>query len=204
MICLVSGATPTLRRFAHLGCYGQLINPRSGDWPELGLPWACDNGSFAGFNEALFWRMLERVSFFTGCRWVTAPDVVADSARTLSLFHTWAPRLHELGFPVALVAQNGLVPEDVPWDDIAGLFVGGDTAWKLGPQAAELVRIANGRGLWTHMGRVGTGKRIRYCQWLEIDSIDGGVFSTHPLQAFRNFTKLLVQPDPRPLEVQQC
>jgi hypothetical protein len=47
-----------------------------------------------------------------------------------------------------------------------------------------------------HVGRVGTKKRIRYCQAIGADSIDGGVFSTHPRQAFGNFTDLLLNPEP--------
>lgn len=197
MICLVSGATPTLRRFARLGCYGRLIVPTSGDYPLRGLPWACDNSAFAGFDPDRFIRMLERLRNHPRCMWVSAPDVVGNAEATLQAFEQWEPVLRvNYGRPVALVAQDGLTVEDTPWDDIHALFIGGTTDWKLGAEARVLIEAAKARGKWVHVGRVGTKKRIRYCQHVGADSIDGGVFSTHPLQAFNNFTSLLLNPEP--------
>lgn len=197
MICLVSGATPTLRRYARHGCYGRLVVPRSGDRPLPGLTWACDNSAFAGFEPDRYIRMLEYLRDVPGAQWVTAPDVVADAEQTLLAFEQWEPVLRiNYGRPVALVAQDGLAEEDVPWDKIHALFVGGTTEYKLGAEARALVELAKERGKWVHVGRVGTGKRIRYCQAIGADSIDGGVFSSHPRQAFRNFTDLLLNPEP--------
>lgn len=197
MICLVSGATPTLRYYARYGCYGRLIVPTSGDYPLPGLPWACDNSAFGGFEPGRFVRMLERLRDWPGCEWVTAPDVVADAEATLLAFEQWESVLRvNYGRPVALVAQDGLSADDVPWSDIRCLFVGGTTEWKLGADARELVAEAKARGKRVHVGRVGTRKRIRYCQAIGADSIDGGVFSTHPRQAFRNFTRVLLDPQP--------
>lgn len=197
MLCLVSGATPTLRRFARHGCYGRLVVPTSGDWPLRGLVWACDNSAFSGFEPGRYIRMLERLRDHRGCEWVTAPDVVADAEATLLNFEQWEPVLRvNYGRPVALVGQDGMTPDDVPWDAIRALFIGGTTEWKLGPAARALIEAAQERGKWTHMGRVGTGIRIRYCQALGLDSIDGGVFSTHPEQGFGNFTRLLTNPEP--------
>ena len=197
MLCLVSGATPTLKRYARTGCYGRLIVPTSGDYPLRGLAWACDNSAFNGFKPERYIRMLDRLRDWPGCMWVTAPDVVADAEATLQLYEQWEPVLRiNYGRPVALVAQDGLTVDEVPWDGIHALFIGGTTEWKLGPEARALIGAAKDRGKWVHMGRVGTGIRIRYCQALGVDSIDGGVFSTHPLQAFRNFTGLLLEPRP--------
>lgn len=196
MIALVSGATPTLRRWARHGCYGRLVVPTSGDWPLRGMSWACDNSAFWGFEPERYVRMLERLRDHPGCRWVAAPDVVADAEATLQAFEQWEPVLRvNYGRPVALVAQDGLTLADVPWASISCLFIGGTTDWKLGAPARELIGAALARGKWVHVGRVGTGRRIRYCQALGVTSIDGGVFSTHPLQAFRNFTPLLLTPE---------
>lgn len=62
VICLVSGATPSLLTWARRapGVYGRLINPRSGDSPIPGLPWACDNSAFSGFEPDRFITMLGR------------------------------------------------------------------------------------------------------------------------------------------------
>lgn len=199
MICLVSGATPSLLTWARRapGVYGRLINPRSGDSPIPGLPWACDNSAFSGFEPDRFITMLERLRDEPGCLWVSAPDVVANAQETLWQFEQWEPVLRlNYGRPVAFVAQDGLSAGDVPWDRLQAFFIGGTTEFKLGAEARELAGEAKARGKWIHVGRVGTKKRIRYCQALGADSIDGGVFSSHPRQAFRNFTDLLINPEP--------
>ena len=40
--------------------------------------------------------------------------------------------------------------------------IGGTTSWKLGPAAAGLAAQARRRGLWVHLGRVNSLKRLRY------------------------------------------
>jgi hypothetical protein len=191
VICLVSGAQPILRRYAHTGSYGQLIVPRSGDQPTLGLPWACDNGGYHGFEAEPYLRMLGRAQEFEGCLWVTAPDVYANPLATLDWFDEWERALHEAGFPVALVAQDGLLEEEVPWDRLECLFMGGTLEWKLGPQALALIRAAKARGKLVHAGRAGTIRRIRYFGSVGVDTCDSAIFSRHAGPAFETFTPLL-------------
>jgi hypothetical protein len=62
------------------------------------------------------------------------------------------PRIRAVGYPVALVAQDGLEHADVPRRHIDALFTGGSTAFKTGPAAAALAAQARRRGLWVHMG----------------------------------------------------
>ncbi|MDG4803681.1 hypothetical protein [Micromonospora sp. WMMD980] len=50
----------------------------------------------------------------------------------------------------------------MPWHAIDALFIGGTTAWKLGPDAAHLAGQARRRGLWVHMGRVNSLWRLRH------------------------------------------
>lgn len=40
------------------------------------------------------------------------------------------PRSEHLGYPAALVAQDGLTDATTPWSDLDVLFLGGSTAWK--------------------------------------------------------------------------
>src|SRR5689334_11333031 len=79
MILFVSGATKTAKRFP----VGELIVPGANSLPDtLKLEpgkWAMDNGAFSGFDAASFVRMLERFHGRHGCRFVAAPDVVADA-----------------------------------------------------------------------------------------------------------------------------
>jgi hypothetical protein len=55
--------------------------------------------------------------------------------------------------------------------------VGGDTEWKMGEDAAAIVRVANNLGLWTHVGRCNSISRIKHAKEIGADSIDGGGFS---------------------------
>jgi hypothetical protein len=83
------------------------------------------------------------------------------------------PRIRVLGFPAALVAQDGLERLDVPWAAFDVLFIGGSTEWKLGEAARALVARAKARGKWVHMGRVNTRTRLRYADAIGCDSVDG-------------------------------
>lgn len=138
-------------------------------------PWAADNDAYSKWDEGRYRDMLERIRGRQGMLFVTAPDVVGDWMATGRLYDAWRDELH--GLPVAYVAQDGLQGQHVPWRDITTLFVGGTTEWKLGEQAARLIREAKQRGKWVHMGRVNSFERTRYARWLGCDSIDGTQFS---------------------------
>lgn len=181
---LVSGATKTIRQFKDSPYLGHLLTPANGNRVEslleTGLPWAADNGAFAGFNERRFLRMLDRIEGRTGCLFVAAPDVVADAEATLNLFGGWRQEIAGRGLPVAFVAQDGLEALRVPWGRFDALFLGGSTEWKLGKHAEALCRKAKARGKWVHMGRVNTRHRIRLAATWGCDSVDGTGFSRWP------------------------
>jgi hypothetical protein len=139
--------------------------------------WAADNDAFSEWNEERYKRMLNAIWGLRGCLFVTAPDVVGDAARTLELFEEWYDELVAVLQPLALVAQDGLTPEQVPWQRIDALFIGGTTEWKMGEEARVLMREARMRSKWLHMGRVNSYERGRYARWLGCDSIDGTQFS---------------------------
>jgi len=140
-------------------------------------PWAADNDAYLAWNEEKYVAMLDRITGRTGCIFVTAPDVVGDSGMTRELFAMWAPTLRDRELPIAFVAQDGEKIGTVPWDSIAALFIGGTTEFKMGSDAADLIRAGKDRGKWVHMGRVNSYERSRYAQWLGCDSIDGTQFS---------------------------
>ncbi len=183
MLLLVSGATTTVHALDHpsVGC---LVVPRAQNHPLL-LPlrpgaWAMDNGAFSHFDAARFVTMLDVFKTFAGCRFVTAPDVVGDCHATLDLFFQWAPYIHAQGFRPALVAQDGLTVAMTPWGSLGALFIGGTTAFKLGRAAQTLAAYAKARGIWLHMGRVNSRRRLHYAQSLDCDSVDGSGFSRWP------------------------
>jgi hypothetical protein len=164
MLLLVSGATG-YQRDAQVG---HLIVPRQWNDPStLDLQpgtWAMDNGAFSGFDPGAFLRMLERFHTYSGCLFVTAPDVVGDAAATLALWPFWSQLIGGIGRRPAFVAQDGLTDERVPWEQLTDeegvLFIGGTTEFKESQHARTLCGYAKARGIWVHWGRV-NGK-LRY------------------------------------------
>jgi hypothetical protein len=186
MLLLVSGATQSIEKHG----VGVLVVPKQWNLVER-LPlepgrWAMDNGCFAGFDEGAFVRMLERFSGLggraqgngcdgstpTGCLFVVAPDVVADAAATLKRWPFWSQLIRGLGYPVAFVAQDGQTVDALP-TDLDAVFIGGSTAFKEGPIAGTLCAYAKARGLWVHMGRVNSKRRLKIAQAFGVDSYDG-------------------------------
>lgn len=157
-----------------LGCpVGQLLTPLTRftlQNPEL--PWAIDNGAFARFEEKSFLSLLKREEHHKeNCLFVTAPDVVGSARRTLEVFKVWKDKL--AGWPVALAIQDGQEDLDIPWHDIAAVFIGGGTSFKLSPQAGHVIKAAKIMGKWAHVGRVNDPSRFAYFEELGADSIDG-------------------------------
>lgn len=179
MILLVSGATTTMARLIGHPNLGVLLCPRgANNPPPPGVVWACDNSAFSGFDEATFRQMLAKIKDRHDCRWVSAPDVVGDHEATLAKWHKYLGLIQEHGQLAAFVAQDGATVESLPWGrGMAAVFIGGTTRWKLGHEAARIIHEANRRGLWTHMGRVNTFRRMLYAQTLGVRSIDGSKHS---------------------------
>lgn len=181
MIVLVSGAT-TYPRDSHVG---HLIMPRQWNDPaKLGLDRCChalDNGCFVGLDEGAFLRMLEAYQPYQQyrCLFATVPDRVGDAASTLRLWAFWAPIVRTLGWSLAFVAQNGLTPRRMPWDELGTLFIGGDNAYKEGTEARTLCGLAKAKGKWVHWGRVNGKRRYELARIAGADSIDGTGFSMH-------------------------
>jgi hypothetical protein len=66
------------------------------------------------------------------------------------------------------------------WGDFDALFIGGTTAWKLGGDAAWLVRQARLREKWVHMGRVNSLTRLLRADRIGCDSVDGTYLAFGP------------------------
>lgn len=203
MKLLVTTGHPDFARFGNRTAMGRLIQPRHTSSIEqtaaAGITWAADNDCFQGLDAEAYVKMLDRIKGLPGCEFVTVPDHVGDARATAFLFERWAPALERRGLPVALVAQNGIGELSSwlarTWHRLDALFIGGSNAcldcgwqgmgercacggrmqeWKLGEEARGLVRQAQARGLWVHIGRVNTDRRIDYCRdVLEADSVDG-------------------------------
>lgn len=155
---------------------GVLNSPRRVYGDELdGWQWAADNDAYSKWDPGRFRAMIDRIRGREGCLFVTAPDVVGDWAETQRRFEAWLPHLD--GFPVAYVLQDGQPIEHVPFDEIAAVFVGGSTEYKMSADAALIVARARALGKLAHMGRVNSYERVRYARWIGCTSIDGTQFS---------------------------
>ncbi len=186
----VSGASATLRRLAPHPHLGHLLTPHNGNRVEsllaTGMEIAIDNAAFSNWLEDAFVALLTRLRPHALAQrerfaWCAAPDVVGDARMTLRRFWRWAGVIGWAGLPIAFVAQDGCEPIcGVPWDEIRCLFIGGSTRWKLGSDAARLIREAKRRGKWVHVGRVNSLQRIGRFDALGADSIDGTQFSMFP------------------------
>lgn len=166
------------------GTLGMIATPKQGNPIPPGAAWCADNGCFGkGYpgDEAWFdWLASFTTEQIARCAFAVAPDVVADAAATLERSVPWLPRIRALGYPAAFVAQNGQEHLPVPWDDLDVLFIGGDTAWKLGPHASRLAAEAKAHGKHVHMGRVNSERRIRYAHAIGCDSVDGTYLTFGP------------------------
>jgi hypothetical protein len=139
--------------------------------------WAADNGCFAQgerFRFEAFYRWLAAgEEHYEHCLFAVVPDVVYDADATTALFERYGPQMRELPYPLAYVLQNGITVASVPWQRLDVVFIGGDTAWKLGPVAAEIAAEAHHRGKWVHMGRVNSFARLDRARRMLCDSADG-------------------------------
>lgn len=135
-----------------------LLGPRRYAGIEAGRPWAADCGAFAGevdVESYLAWLETLRPHAAT-CLFVVCPDTVGDALGTLRMYRELRSRL--TGWPVAFVAQDGQQHEPLP--DSECLFIGGTTAWKVGPHPIECIRRAGDRHI--HIGRVNYWRRYRH------------------------------------------
>ena len=138
------------------GLLGMIATPASGNRVEAGVAWIADNACFTGYpgDERYLAWLAARAVHRGRCGFATAPDVVGDAAATWVRSRPVLPRIRALGYRAALVAQDGLEDHDIEWAAFDAVFLGGSTAWKLGPAAAGLTAHARSLGLPVHMGRV--------------------------------------------------
>lgn len=204
---------PSVCKAIDRGDLGQIIRPGAGNVLRTSDAIA-DNGlfgkGFPGNRGYLEW--LEKRA---GVRWAVAPDVVADHHATLERSWPMLRPIRETVGGVALCAQNGAHPDDLPWDYIDAVFLAGIVEcvtcgwvppvdqlpmewclvcagqmreWKEGPVAAAVAAEANRRGVWVHMGRVNTLARLLIAKRRGCQSVDGTTLKYGP---DRNLPQLL-------------
>lgn len=187
MLYLATASTPEVRAAMRAGLLGQMIQPKAGNRLEPGVWFAIDNGCVRlehgrpvtdpGWDPHSWQALLERHTGNPLCLFATVPDVVADAQGTDERWSKWAPVVIDRGYRPAYVLQNGC--QTVPCD-AGAVFTGGDTAYKLSPQARRHIRQAQNGGLWCHMGRVNSLRRLRRCADDGYQSCDGTYLTFGP------------------------
>lgn len=178
MLYLATASGPQVRDAMATGLLGQMVTPDAGNRLIGGVPWALDNGCFSDrWTEPRWLATLDRYRATPGCLFAVVPDVVADAQATNERWARHHGAARNRGYRCAYVLQNGC--QTIP-ASAGAVFIGGDTAWKLGPEARRLVAEAKTRGLWVHMGRVNSLKRLRYANSLGCDSVDGTFLAFGP------------------------
>jgi len=181
VIYFATPSTEQIRAAITAGVLACMAGPRQGNTIQPGWTWAADNDRY---NTGDNWRAstwlaaLERNRpVADDCLFAAVPDQVGDHHETDRLWRIWAPVVVDLGYPPAYVAQDGCT--DPPWDDLAVLFVGGTTAWKVGPDAWQLTIAARQRGVPVHWGRVNSRRRFAMAA-LTGDTCDGTYLAYAP------------------------
>lgn len=160
----------------HPGKIGWLVGPtgmlktKLREW----MPFALDNDAFSAWskgtswNESLWMSMLDTLKHDTEFvpRWVLVPDTVADRDDTLRKWEKYSKIASQFGWPLAFAVQDGMTPSDVPDDCV--VFVGGTTKWKW-----DTLEMWTSLGRRVHVGRVNEVPKLRLCEKLGVESVDG-------------------------------
>lgn len=210
MLYLANASSPAVRSAMLRGEIGQMCTPAEGRAPLDGVVWAADNGCFGrGFpgEERWFAWLRRHADQADRCLWATAPDVFlsdlgrGDAHATLERSWPWLPKIRDLGYKVALVAQDGLEHLNVPFAHFDVLFLGGSTKWKLGAAAAALTAEALDRGLTVHMGRCNSASRFAYAASIGCASADGTYLAFGPDRNLQRLRSWDARPRPRPRDL---
>jgi hypothetical protein len=151
----------------------------------------------------------------TGHLFVVAPDVLGDAEACWRRSAPLLPRIRDLGYRVAFVAQDGFDPAIVDWDAFDCLFIGGSPRsgartmcmqerrrrvaleWKRAERGGYAAIAAGKRhGKWVHVGRVNGGPFLKNVAAAGADSADGTNLTWNSLRArtLGWLDQLVVQP----------
>lgn len=212
-----TASTERVRDAMRADLLGQIITPAAGNRPLAGVDLIADNGiysrAYPGDGPYLDW-LEDRASSRARFRFAVAPDVVADHEATMERSAPMFRPIREVANGVAVCAQNGATPTNLPWGDIDAVFLAGIVEcvrcnwwprvedlpqtqcpdghelveWKIGPGAAAVAAEARRRRVWCHMGRVNSWRRLIKAKFMGCDSADGTFLAFGP---DRNLPQLL-------------
>lgn len=179
--------TGTKRNLALLRAAGwRLMVSARGVLRTEGFAYALDNGAWTAhqkgepFDVAAFLKALRLLG--AGADFIVLPDIVMGGEASLQRSLAWLrwlrrwPGLRNVRLLIAV--QNGM--EAGPMLERikrvigpkVGIFVGGDTDWKISTMKSW-AELAHAFDTICHVGRVNTPRRVRICADADVDSFDG-------------------------------
>ncbi len=138
--------------------------------------WAADIGMKFSEDTDAYLDYLDRLP--RSPLFVVSPDAYPDAVESQRRGLEFAPIIREMGFRVAIVAQDGAEKLHWPWDELDCLFLGGTKRddrwkeWKVSAAAEGLALQARNAGKQVHMGRCQPGRLLRARQ-MGCTSMDG-------------------------------
>lgn len=158
-----------------------------------GFGYAIDNGAYSlwqlemtghsiDWSDDTTWgrylKLLDKAGH--NADFAVVPDIPTRGRESLALSVRWLPVVLRRT-PKALIAvQNGMTMGDMEphVGPCVGIFIGGDTAWKEAA-IATWGPWCKARGVYCHVGRVNTVRRINLCLSANVDSFDGSSASRY-------------------------
>jgi hypothetical protein len=182
MFCYAS-RTGTRRNLEALRQHGWgLLVSRAGEWRTEGFTRICgDNGAWAdyragrAFDEDAYDRFLDWLaSQPVVADWLVLPDIVAGGLPSLALSCRYLNRCLSVAPMVLVAVQDGMETTDIASliGPQVGIFLGGSTEWKIS-RMAEWGKFCAERGVYYHVARVNSIKRMSLAASCGADSVDG-------------------------------
>lgn len=146
--------------------------------------WAADTGAYndpfgVDFGAYLRWLEKHTDEERSRCLFACTLDVPKDWPNTLARGVPRLRHIRELGYPVAMIAQNGATADQIPWDGCDALFLGPEP-FKFSQAADQIVRVAKAKGKHVHNGKISGARRFRAAYLQGCDSADGTYIAFGP------------------------
>lgn len=163
----------------------RILISRTGVWRTEGFPYAIDNGAWSDFqhgrdfDDNAFRSIVDK--FGRDADWIVAPDVVEGGLASLRLSVVWLAPLLTRTRLVLIAVQDGMEPahmERIVLPGHIGIFLGGSTAWKLSTMR-QWGEFCAEKGVYYHVGRVNSAKRMALAHQAGADSVDGSSASRY-------------------------
>lgn len=177
---------------------GRVMTPDARAVPGVDEPWGLDNGAFARWKRGEPWFPVEPflahvewgLAQGSAPRWAVLPDLIAEGMRSLDFSLGWLGSGRLPRWPWYLAVQDGMEPGGVEravrGTGVAGLFIGGSSAFKV-ETCERWVSVASAIGVPCHWGRASRLSWATHASEIGCGSCD----TTQPLWDKRLFRRWL-------------